>query len=484
MWLTTAVAQAQGDGPGATPGLVSQVGKPVASQIAATTSSGATVAQVASASASNAAQQGASTASAAQQAARSVQAATVGQPAPKRVPAMTAPLADVPVPAPRIAVSTSPPPLPEASPAPELQAAPSVPPSGDLPATDTTPADELEAAADADGIKAVANADAPALPVASSAVEQVATLADPDVASSAVAQIDSVVEATVGPQTPGSAEVSTARAAADEIPAMLDTTPSALSTAITTTLPTVPLAPAALSPSIEPTIPTSPIAQSALSVSSTAGGPSEPDQSTPKSGPIAQFETKAARASLNAIGASIAGITADGHAAAAIATGAPIAAVVPDQLDTVAGLVPDDLRPSPAPSTAASANRLAVLGPVDSLRVGNVPAARGSLTDQLGPVPAAFRPPVLFAPTKALSFDAPRPHPSPEPTPFEALAPPDASAPPATSPSGFLAGSGGAPGAVSPLQLSLVLLTAWRSVWRQATSRLASIALPSLAPPG
>src|SRR6266851_5061795 len=380
MWLTTAVAQAQGDGPGATPGLVSQVGKPVASQIAATTSSGATVAQVASASASNAAQQGASTASAAQQAARSVQAATGGQPAPKRAPAMTAPLADVPVPAPRIAVSTSPPPLPEASPAPELQAAPSVPPSGDLPATDTTPADELEAAADADGIKAVANADAPALPVA----------------SSAVAQIDSVVEATVGPQTPGSAEVSTARAAADEIPAMLDTTPSALSTAITTTLPTVPLAPAALSPSIEPTIPTSPIAQSALSVSSTAGGPSEPDQSTPKSGPIAQFETKAARASLNATGASIAGITADGHAAAAIATGAPIAAVVPDQLDTVAGLVPDDLRPSPAPSTAASANRLAVLGPVDSLRVGNVPAARGSLTDQLGPAPSAFRPPVLL----------------------------------------------------------------------------------------
>jgi hypothetical protein len=138
-----------------------------------------------------------------------------------------------------------------------------------------------------------------------------------------------------------------------------------------------------------------------------------------------------------------------------------------------------------AMSTAPIANRGAVLGPAQSLRLVDDRATRRSLTGPLGPGRSAFTPPtLLLAPGEAPVLDAPRSNPPPEPAPVETLAPPDASAPPAPSPSSLLVGSGGPPGAASPLQLSLLLLTAWRTLRRQETSHPASIALPSLAPPG
>jgi hypothetical protein len=142
---------------------------------------------------------------------------------------------------------------------------------------------------------------------------------------------------------------------------------------------------------------------------------------------------------------------------------------------------------SETPPTALRANRRLVLGPAQSLSLADDAAARRiSLPAQLGLARSAFTPDVLLtAPDIALSFDAARPPPSHAPTPFDIVSPPStATAPAASSTSSLLAGSGGAPGAASPLQLSLLLLTAWRSLGRPGTLRPASIALPSLAPPG
>ncbi len=147
----------------------------------------------------------------------------------------------------------------------------------------------------------------------------------------------------------------------------------------------------------------------------------------------------------------------------------------------------DDPGASPMPSTAPSANRWAFLDTADSLRLGADRAARSSTPTQFAPGQLALTPQVLLVGTNAANaFDTLRPRPPHEkPSPYQSLAPSGkALTPPATSSSSVLGGDGGSPGAASPLQLSLVLLTAWRALWCQRTSHPASIVLPNLAPPG
>jgi hypothetical protein len=94
---------------------------------------------------------------------------------------------------------------------------------------------------------------------------------------------------------------------------------------------------------------------------------------------------------------------------------------------------------------------------------------------------------VLAVPNTALAFDSLRSRPTDHTrSPLESLAPPGvaSSLPAQGSPSSVLGGSGGTPGAASPMQLSVLLMTAWRSLVRQSVSHPAIIALAHLAPPG
>jgi hypothetical protein len=92
---------------------------------------------------------------------------------------------------------------------------------------------------------------------------------------------------------------------------------------------------------------------------------------------------------------------------------------------------------------------------------------------------------LLVVPNVAL--DAPRAWPYHQSAPFRELVQlpgQGAAAPMGGTASSVLASSPGSPGAASLLGLSLVLVAAWRSLWRQAAASRVRIALPSLAPPG
>jgi hypothetical protein len=454
MVLTTAVALAQND----TPGLASQVAKPVITQAAAAASSGVAATHQAVANPSKAVQASGG----------SAQGVSPSQPvsAPKRASAVTVPAVDVPVTPPRIAVSPPPSSLPAASPAP---AAPTPPEAVDVPATLAAPIEELDAVAEAEAVAASEDI-SPALEAAdpsdaAPAVAQVEPHAVPSGISSPVERLDLLVQSAVEPSGLAAAiDDSVDEIVPSAVDAQLDNLPAALAP---TDLPKPLIAPGAPISSLEPIGSLESSASVERPAPSTTGGPIVYSVSGAS---IAPFESPRPRPSTpETVGQTLPPASADDPAPASISTWPAIV---------------DQERAHPG-SIVAVANRpfpQQLVRSPDALVPGN---QRRPAQPLEMPAHRAFSPAALLVgPNTAPALTAPQPHPAQKPLPFEPAPPPGAAASPATNTSSLLVGSGGAPGAMTPLHLSLVLLAAWRSLLRHGTTHPASIALPNLAPPG
>ncbi len=466
MWLTTAVAQAQGDAPGVTAATVQQVGKPVVTQGAAAVSSGAATVQHA-----------ASTSSAVPQ--RTVASAkAASQPAHKPAPAVTLPSVDVPAPPPPIAVATLPQPPVEVSPAAVAQPPADVPEAdavlAAVPAAVASTALAAEAIANGIGDESTVDEAAAVADVAStesveplardaiaavSAVPHVVALPSPQVGSlietvfdtqaagADVAPLEAAANAIVTSAVQGGLDGLPITSSVEQVVAIVDSAAAEPSEPKTpAAAPREPTAPNGQDESMAQILPSTPIAPSTTSEPIAQEG----DQ---PSGSIASFETQHQNT-------EIVPSAAQPGRAASFDEQAPIAMSTPSQW--------------------------AILGPAQGLRVA--PRSSFDRPEWFGPGESPFAPPVLMvAPNAAPGYNLRTTGPAHSiPSPFEALAPPGAAspAPAQSSPSTVLGSSGNSPGAVSPFQLSLLPFTAWRTLSRQGSGHPASIVLPNLAPPG
>jgi hypothetical protein len=440
MWLTTAVAQAQGDAPGVT-AAVHRVAKPVVAQAATAVSGGAAVAQRVAFTATAVAQRTGSDA----------KGASASQPH-KPAPVVTVPTVDVPAPPAPVSVAALPLPPVDVSPAPVAQEPADVDEAvaalAGVPAAVASTAVEAEAIANAVGDDATVDEHPAAADTAStefverfarSAIADVPAL--PQVAALPGQQVESLIETAFDAHAAGTDLVPLEAAANDigtsAIRGGLDGLPIRSSVEQ--------LAASVGSATTEPSEPKTPVA-----------APSLPNSPREQGSPTAAHES--------------------------IAHTSPIAPIVPSTLNRAIA----QESASQAAIAASTPNQWAILGPAEGLR-----AARNSPIDSpevFGPGQSAFAPPVLMvAPSTAAVFDVLRTGPGHNNRfPFDTLAPPGAAspAPAQSSPSTVLGSSGNSPGAVSPFQLSLLPFTAWRTLARQGSGHPASIVLPNLAPPG
>src|SRR5712691_2941156 len=354
MWLTTAVAQAQGDGPGITPGLVTQVAKPVVKQVAAATSSTAATVQHAASTASNTTQHAAATV---QRAPSVAQAVTASQPTAKPVRAVPLPEPDVPAIPPRIALAALPLPLADVPPTSVPPTPPTEPEAVDVPAVVTTIVEEVDAVAD-DAVVVDA-----AIPPSLEALEADAV---PRVAASAIRHVESVVETAVeqavfdsAPSPPAAAEPSAPEAPAasrEPVASHEDSSP----------------APSSSTGMLEP---------GASIAAATMHGSIAQSAPKPSSISISRFETQI--------------------------PSAPIAesAAYPRPIS-----VTDDAAPSRAPSAAVGTNRWSVLGLAQSLRFVDDGTVRTSPSERSAPPRSASTPYALLVVSNTVAaFDTPRP---------------------------------------------------------------------------